>query len=139
MNGRACGRPVGSKNTARTRINDLPDDTLQSICRELGLAVDDRAELVACIHKASRATSKVPKTNLEQLSVATLKRICAEHALSSLGDKSEMMQHIQQGEHAKEHAKEAVSAASQGREKGGESGEGVMDDALASEAPSAAA
>ncbi|MFN9900353.1 MAG: hypothetical protein ACK55Z_16495, partial [bacterium] len=54
--GRARGRPVGSKNTARTRIDDLPEDTLQSLGRELGLAVDDRTELVACIHKASGAT-----------------------------------------------------------------------------------
>jgi len=95
--------------------------------------VDDRTELVACIHKASGATSKVPKTNLEPLSVSMLKRICVNRALSSLGDKSELIQRIQQGEHAKE----AVFAASQGREKGGEVGEGVMDGALASEATSA--
>jgi hypothetical protein len=137
--GRARGRPVGSKNTARTRIDDLSDDTLRALGSELGLAVRDRAELVEGIHKASGTTSKVPKTSLEPLSVATLKRICVNRALSSLGDKSALIQRIQQGEHAKEHAKEAVFAASQGREKGGEAGEGVMDGALANEVPSATA
>ena len=132
--GRARGRQVGSKNTARTRIDDLPDDTLQALGRELGLTVHGRAELVAGIHKASGATSKVPKTSLEPLSVAMLKRICVNRALSSLGDRSELIQCIQQGEHAKE-----AVFASQGREKGGEAGERVMDGALASEAPSATA
>jgi hypothetical protein len=106
---------------------------------EGGAAARDRAELVAGIHKASGATSKVPKTSLEPLSVAMLMRICVNRALSSLGNKSELMQRIQQGKHAKEHAKVAVSSASQGREKGGEAGEGVMDGALASEAQSATA
>ena len=106
---------------------------------EGGAAARGRAELVAGIHKASGATSKVPKTSLEPLSVAMLMRICVNRALSSLGNKSELMQRIQQGKHAKEHAKVAVSSASQGREKGGEAGEGVMDGALASEAQSATA
>ena len=106
------GRQGGSKNTLRTRIDDLSDGTLWTLGSELGLTVRDRAELVVGIHRASGATSKVPKTNLEPLSVATLKRICAERALSPLGrpagpgipswyvlcqDKSELIQSIQTG------------------------------------------
>jgi len=70
------GRQGGSKNTLRTRIDDLSDGTLWTLDSELGLTVRDRAELVVGIYRASGATSKVPKTNLEPLSVATLKRIC---------------------------------------------------------------
>jgi hypothetical protein len=90
------GRQVGSKNIPRSCIDDLSDDTLEALGRELGLAASGREELLAGIHKASGATSKVPKTSLDQLSLATLQRICANRTLSPLGDKSKLIQRIQQ-------------------------------------------
>jgi hypothetical protein len=94
------GRQVGSKNTPRSCIDDLSDDTLEALGRELGLAASGREELLAGIHKASGATSKVPKTSLDQLSLATLQRICANRRLSPLGDKSKLIQRIQQVTHS---------------------------------------
>ncbi len=59
------GRQPGSKNIARTRIDDLAVDILRACCRNLGLSeavtVD---EMTASIHKASGATAKVPKVKL---------------------------------------------------------------------------
>ena len=118
--GRARGRQVGSKNTARTTLEHLSDGTLQAIGAELGLAGDpmrDRAELVAGIHKASGATSKAPKTNLEPLTVATLERICVDRALPSGGDKSELIERIQKGKEGRRAGHGPNEARRKGRPK----------------------
>ena len=82
------GRPVGSKSIARTRIDDLSDDTLHAIVNDLGQQIErsDRPEVILRINKASGASSRVPKTNLDPLSVKTLKRICADRKLDENGN-----------------------------------------------------
>ena len=92
------GRQPGSKNIARTLIDDLAVDTLRACCRDLGLSEAVSAdEMIASIHKASGATAKVPKVNLEALSLDTLKAICAHRGLSGSGGKGEMIESIQSG------------------------------------------
>jgi hypothetical protein len=92
------GRQPGSKNIARTRIDDLAVDTLRACSRDLGLTEAVTAdEMTARIHKASGATAKVPKVNLEALSLDTLKAICAHRGLSDSGGKVEMIESIQSG------------------------------------------
>jgi hypothetical protein len=86
------GRPAGSKNTNKTRIDDLSDVTLAAVCSDLDLApavgseCSVREQRIRDIHAASGSTSKLPKTNLDGLSVATLKLICAGRKLLTSGE-----------------------------------------------------
>ena len=95
------GRPAGSKNVARTRIDDLSNATLQEVARDLGVQIDssDREAVIFSVHKASGGTSQVPKTTLERLKVETLKRICADRKLlqDDRGDKKMLIERIQNG------------------------------------------
>ena len=54
-------------------------------------------EMTARIHKASGANAKVPKANLEALSLGTLKAICTHRGLSGSGGKVEMIESIESG------------------------------------------
>ena len=86
------GRPAGSKNANKTRIDDLSDATLAAVCLDLDLAPavgsesSVREQRIRDIHAASGSTAKLPKTNLDGLSVATLKLICADRKLPTSGE-----------------------------------------------------
>ena len=86
------GRPAGSKNANKTRIDDLSDATLAAVCLDLDLAPavgtesSVREQRIRGIHAASGSTAKLPKTNLDGLSVATLKLICADRKLPTSGE-----------------------------------------------------
>jgi hypothetical protein len=86
------GRPSGSKNANKTRIDDLSDATLAAVCLDLDLAPavgsesSVREQRIRGIHAASGSTAKLPKTNLDGLSVATLKLICADRKLPTSGE-----------------------------------------------------
>jgi len=97
--GRQPGQKIG-KYAARTRIDDLGIDTLRAVCDDLGLTSEaSEAEMTASIHKASGATAKIQKTNLDALSVETLQRICAERKLDvdEESDKPALIEWIQNG------------------------------------------
>ena len=98
--GRQPGQKFG-KYAARTRIDDLGINTLRAVCDDLGLTnrLINEAEMMTSIHKASGATAKVQKTNLDALSVETLKRICAERKLKveDESDKTVLINWIQNG------------------------------------------
>jgi len=85
--GRQLGQKIG-KYAARTRIDDLGINTLRAMCDDLVLQNRQlgEAEMMASIHKATGATAKVLKTNLDALSVETLKCICADRKLNVEND-----------------------------------------------------
>jgi len=60
-------------------------DTLRVICDNLPVGLTrnaSEAEMTASIRKASGATAKVQKTNLDALAVETIKHICVERKLN---------------------------------------------------------
>jgi len=85
--GRQLGQKIG-KYAARTRIDDLGINTLRAMCDDLVLQNRQlgEAEMMASIHKATGATAQVLKTNLDALSVETLKCICADRKLNVEND-----------------------------------------------------
>ena len=98
--GRQPGQKIG-KYAARTRIDDLGINTLRAMCEDLvlpNLQIGE-AEMMASIHKASGATAKVLKTNLDALSVETLKCICADRKLNveTECDRTALIDWIQNG------------------------------------------
>jgi hypothetical protein len=86
------GRPAGSKNASKTRMDDLSDATLAAVCSDLDLAPavgsesSVREQRMRGIHTASGSTAKLPKTSLDRLSVATLKFICTDRKLPTSGE-----------------------------------------------------
>jgi len=93
------GRQTGSKNTPRTRIDDLSEETLKAVTSDLGQTwSSDRGQVISGIHAASGASSKVPKTNLEPLTHETLERICADRQLEPVGNhRADVIECILQG------------------------------------------
>jgi len=101
-NARLRGRQVGSKNTPRTGIEGLRDETLAAVCTDLGLAVatdSGRVKMLQGIHGTSGSTAKVLKTNLDGLCVDTLKLICLDKKLATpqSEEKEELISCIQAG------------------------------------------
>jgi len=94
------GRPAGSKNANKTRIDDLSDATLAAVCADLDLAPavgsesSVREQRMRCMHAASGSTAKLPQTSLDGLSVATLKFICADRKLPTCGEDMERQVYI---------------------------------------------
>jgi hypothetical protein len=86
------GRPAGSKNASKTRIDDLSDGTLAAVCSDLDLAPSVgsessvREQRMRGINAASGSTAKMPKTSFDRLSVATLKFICTDRKLPTSGE-----------------------------------------------------
>ena len=80
--GRQPGQKMGPY-TPRTRTDNLGPSTLRAVCQDLGLPYvgSSDAEMRDRINEASGATGKKQKTNLDPLSVETLKRICADREL----------------------------------------------------------